>query len=100
MTSCCPILDHSQSDSASFDECLELLCLAGRSLPHAVLMMIPQAWENDDEMPAELRAFYQFHASLMEPWDGPALIAFTDGTRHRRRARPQWPAPRAVLGDR
>ncbi|HUC56184.1 MAG TPA: glutamate synthase large subunit [Streptosporangiaceae bacterium] len=75
-----PILDHTQSDSASFDSCLELLCLAGRSLPHAVLMMIPQAWENDANMPASLRAFYRFHASLMEPWDGPALIAFTDGT--------------------
>ncbi len=75
-----PILDHTQSDSASFDSCLELLCLTGRPLPHAVLMMIPQAWENDDRMPADLRAFYRFHASLMEPWDGPALIAFTDGT--------------------
>jgi glutamate synthase (NADPH/NADH) large chain len=75
-----PVLDHTQSDSASFDSCLELLCLTGRSLPHAVLMMIPQAWENDQRMPADLRAFYRFHASLMEPWDGPALIAFTDGT--------------------
>ncbi len=74
-----PVLDHNQSDSASFDACLELLCLTGRSLPHAVLMMIPQAWENDTSMPAGLRAFYRFHASLMEPWDGPALIAFTDG---------------------
>jgi len=75
-----PILDETASDSASFDACLELLCLTGRSLPHAVLMMIPQAWENDQRMPAGLRAFYRFHASLMEPWDGPALIAFTDGT--------------------
>jgi glutamate synthase (NADPH/NADH) large chain len=75
-----PILDETGSDSASFDACLELLCLTGRSLPHAVLMMIPQAWENDLRMPAGLRAFYRFHASLMEPWDGPALIAFTDGT--------------------
>jgi glutamate synthase (NADPH/NADH) large chain len=75
-----PILDHSQSDSASFDACLELLYLTGRSLPNAVLMMIPQAWENDQQMPADLRAFYRFHSSLMEPWDGPALIAFTDGT--------------------
>ncbi len=75
-----PVLDETASDSASFDACLELLCLAGRSLPHAVLMMIPQAWENDRRMPAGLRAFYRFHASLMEPWDGPALIAFTDGT--------------------
>ncbi len=75
-----PVIDGAQSDSASFDACLELLCLAGRSLPHAVLMMIPQAWENDERMRPDLRAFYRFHACLMEPWDGPALIAFTDGT--------------------
>jgi len=75
-----PVLDESASDSASFDACLELLAMGGRSLPHAVLMMIPQAWENDARMRPELRAFYRFHASLMEPWDGPALIAFTDGT--------------------
>src|SRR5215475_7133015 len=74
-----PILDETASDSASFDACLELLHLGGRSLPHAVLMMIPQAWENDAAMSRELRAFYRFHSSLMEPWDGPALIAFTDG---------------------
>jgi glutamate synthase (NADPH) large chain len=75
-----PVLDESASDSASFDACLELLQLGGRSLPHAVLMMIPQAWENDTAMGSQLRAFYRFHAALMEPWDGPALIAFTDGT--------------------
>src|SRR5262245_1502917 len=75
-----PILDEAVSDSASFDACLELLHLGGRSLPHAVLMMIPEAWENDTTMSRDLRAFYRFHASLMEPWDGPALIAFTDGT--------------------
>jgi glutamate synthase (NADPH) large chain len=75
-----PLLDESASDSASFDACLELLALGGRSLPHAVLMMIPQAWENDSAMDPALRAFYRFHASLMEPWDGPALIAFSDGT--------------------
>jgi glutamate synthase (NADPH/NADH) large chain len=74
-----PIVGATESDSASFDACLELLHLGGRSLPHAVLMMIPQAWENDAMMPPGLRAFYRFHASLMEPWDGPALIAFTDG---------------------
>jgi glutamate synthase (NADPH/NADH) large chain len=74
-----PILDESASDSASFDACLELLHLGGRSLPHAVLMMIPEPWENlGEDDPA--RAFYGFHASLMEPWDGPALVAFTDGT--------------------
>ncbi len=59
---------------------LELLHLAGRSLPHAVLMMIPEAWENHDTMDRRKRAFYRFHSSLMEPWDGPASIAFTDGT--------------------
>jgi glutamate synthase (NADPH) large chain len=75
-----PILDESASDSASFDECLELLYMGGRSLPHAVLMMIPEPWENHAEMTPERRAFYQFHAALMEPWDGPALIAFTDGS--------------------
>jgi glutamate synthase (NADPH/NADH) large chain len=75
-----PILDSKASDSASFDECLELLHLGGRSLPHAVLMMIPEPWENHEEMTPQRRAFYQFHAALMEPWDGPALIAFTDGS--------------------
>jgi glutamate synthase (NADPH/NADH) large chain len=59
---------------------LELLHLAGRSLPHAMLMMIPEAWENDQDMEPARRAFYRFHASLMEPWDGPAAVAFTDGT--------------------
>ncbi len=75
-----PILDPRGSDSASFDECLELLHLGGRSLPHSVLMMIPEPWENHEEMDPALRAFYEFHAAMMEPWDGPALIAFTDGT--------------------
>ena len=75
-----PILDESASDSASFDACLELLHMGGRSLPHAVLMMIPEPWENHEQMDPALRAFYRFHSTLMEPWDGPALIAFTDGT--------------------
>src|SRR6204780_757496 len=75
-----PVLHESASDSASFDECLELLHMGGRSLPHAVLMMIPEPWEKHEEMTPERRAFYQFHAALMEPWDGPALIAFTDGS--------------------
>ncbi|ATY10656.1 glutamate synthase large subunit [Amycolatopsis sp. AA4] len=75
-----PICSADASDSASFDEVLELLHLAGRSLPHAVLMMIPEAWENHTSMDPERRAFYQFHASLMEPWDGPACVTFTDGT--------------------
>ena len=75
-----PIVTPGASDSASFDEVLELLHLGGRSLPHAVLMMIPEAWENHRTMNPARRAFYQFHASVMEPWDGPASIAFTDGT--------------------
>jgi glutamate synthase (NADPH/NADH) large chain len=75
-----PICSPGGSDSASFDEVLELLHLSGRSLPHAVLMMIPEAWENHEAMDAQKRAFYRFHSSMMEPWDGPASVAFTDGT--------------------
>ena len=75
-----PICTRGGSDSASFDEVLELLHLGGRSLPHAVLMMIPEAWENHPTMHADRRAFYEFHATMMEPWDGPANICFTDGT--------------------
>jgi glutamate synthase (NADPH) large chain len=75
-----PIVTPGASDSASFDEVLELLHLGGRPLHHAVLMMIPEAWENHRTMDPARRAFYRFHASLMEPWDGPAAIAFTDGT--------------------
>jgi glutamate synthase (NADPH/NADH) large chain len=74
-----PIIDEHGSDSASFDEVLELLYLGGRSLPHSVLMMIPEAWENHSSMPENRRDFYAFHASLMEPWDGPACVTFTDG---------------------
>jgi len=75
-----PIVTPEASDSASFDEVLELLHLGGLSMPHAVLMMIPEAWENHTEMDSARRAFYEFHSTLMEPWDGPALVAFTDGT--------------------
>ena len=75
-----PICTPDASDSASFDEVLELLHLGGRSLPHAVLMMIPEAWENHAEMSPARRAFYEFHSALMEPWDGPACVVFTDGT--------------------
>ncbi|MDL5157943.1 glutamate synthase large subunit [Actinomycetospora termitidis] len=75
-----PVCPPGTSDSASVDEVLELLTLGGRSLPHAVMMMMPEAWENHAEMPADQRAFYQFHASLMEPWDGPAAVVFSDGT--------------------
>jgi glutamate synthase (NADPH) large chain len=75
-----PIASPEASDSATFDEVLELLHLGGRSLPHSVLMMIPEAWENHAEMDPKRKAFYEFHNYLMEPWDGPALVAFTDGT--------------------
>ena len=75
-----PIMTQGASDTASFDEALELLYLGGRTLPHAVLMMIPEAWENHDRLPQWKRDFYEYHASLMEPWDGPSSIAFTDGT--------------------
>src|SRR5213594_78342 len=74
-----PIIQEDGSDSAKFDNCLEFLSLSGRSLPHAVMMMIPEPWENHDSMDEKKRAFYEYHSSLMEPWDGPASIAFTDG---------------------
>jgi glutamate synthase (NADPH/NADH) large chain len=75
-----PICTPGGSDTARFDEVLELLHLGGRSLPHAVLMMIPEAWERDTSMDPARRAFYEYHDSLMEPWDGPASMTFTDGT--------------------
>jgi glutamate synthase (ferredoxin) len=75
-----PIIREGGSDTATFDNVLEFLVMAGRSLPHAVLMMIPEPWQNHEGMSPELRAFYEYHSSLMEPWDGPASIAFTDGT--------------------
>jgi glutamate synthase (NADPH/NADH) large chain len=76
-----PIIDQSGSDSAMFDNALELLVLSGRSLPHAVMMMIPEPWSGDQVMSAEKKAFYEYHSCLTEPWDGPASIAFTDGVR-------------------
>ncbi len=75
-----PIIREGGSDTAIFDNVLELLVMAGRSLPHAVLMMIPEPWQNHEGMSPARRAFYEYHSSLMEPWDGPASIAFTDGT--------------------
>ena len=74
-----PIIAPAGSDSASFDNALELLFMAGRELPHAMAMLIPEAWASNPHMHPEKRAFYEYHASLMEPWDGPAAIAFTDG---------------------
>ncbi len=75
-----PIIREGGSDTAIFDNVLELLVMSGRSLPHAVLMMIPEPWQNHEGMSPARRAFYEYHSSLMEPWDGPASIAFTDGT--------------------
>src|SRR6202035_2636351 len=75
-----PICTPGASDTARFDEVLELLHLGGRSLAHAVLMMIPEAWDRHESMDPARRAFYQYHAALMEPWDGPASMTFTDGT--------------------
>jgi glutamate synthase (NADPH/NADH) large chain len=76
-----PVIDTDGSDSAMFDNALEMLVLTGRSLPHAVMMMIPEPWSGHESMSQEKRAFYEYHACLMEPWDGPASIAFTDGLR-------------------
>ena len=75
-----PIIRPGSSDSATFDNVLELLMLGGRSLPHAVMMMIPEAYADRDDLPDHLKGFYAFHACLMEPWDGPAAVCFTDGT--------------------
>jgi len=75
-----PIAKEGQSDTATFDNVLEFLVMTGRSLPHAILMMIPEPWSKHESMSPDRKAFYEYHASLMEPWDGPASIAFTDGT--------------------
>jgi len=75
-----PVIREGGSDTATFDNVLELLVMAGRPLPHAILMMIPEPWQNHESMDPARRAFYEYHSSLMEPWDGPASIAFTDGT--------------------
>lgn len=74
-----PIIEEDGSDSAKFDNCLEFLTLSGRSLPHAMMMMIPEPWEKNEDMDEQLRAFYEYHSCLMEPWDGPASLVFTDG---------------------
>jgi glutamate synthase domain-containing protein 1 len=75
-----PIIMEGQSDSATFDSVLELLVMSGRSIPHAMMMMIPEAWSKHDLMDPDRKAFYEYHATMMEPWDGPAAVAFTDGT--------------------
>ena len=74
-----PIMQPDGSDTAMFDNCVELLTLAGRSLPHVMMMMIPEPWSHHESMPDDKRAFYEYHANLMEPWDGPAAMGFTDG---------------------
>jgi glutamate synthase (NADPH/NADH) large chain len=74
-----PVILPGLSDTGSLDNAVEMLTLAGRSLPHVMAMLIPEAWDADSTMPEEKRAFYEYHASLMEPWDGPAAVAFTDG---------------------
>ncbi|MDI6402624.1 hypothetical protein QLX67_11505, partial [Balneolaceae bacterium ANBcel3] len=74
-----PIIQEDGSDSAKFDNCLEFLSLTGRSLAHSMMMMIPEPWERHETMNDDLKAFYQFHSCMMEPWDGPASVAFTDG---------------------
>jgi glutamate synthase (ferredoxin) len=76
-----PVIDENGSDSAMFDNVLELLLLAGRSLPHAVMMMIPEPWNQHESMSPEVRSFYEYHSAILEPWDGPASMAFTDGVR-------------------
>ncbi len=74
-----PVIRPGGSDTASLDNAVEMLTLAGRELPHVMAMLIPEAWDADTTMPDDKRAFYEYHASLMEPWDGPAAVAFTDG---------------------
>ena len=74
-----PICDESLSDSANFDELLELLVMGGRSLPHALMMLVPEAWQYNNQMDDRTKAFYKYNASIMEPWDGPAALCFTDG---------------------
>jgi glutamate synthase (NADPH/NADH) large chain/glutamate synthase (ferredoxin) len=76
-----PIIYENQSDSACFDNALEFLIMGGRSLPHAMMMLIPEAWVGNPHMDLDRRGFYEYHASMMEPWDGPAAMAFTDGKR-------------------
>src|SRR5258705_12265406 len=75
-----PVTREGLSDTATFDNVLEFLVMTGRSLPHAILMMIPEPWAGHETMSPELKAFYEYHSSLMEPWDGPPSIAFPDGS--------------------
>ncbi|GIK78726.1 MAG: glutamate synthase [Actinomycetes bacterium] len=81
LADCLPLIDEGVSDSAAFDRAFELMVLGGRSPEHAMMMMIPAAWEGREDVPAELEGFYRYHSRLVEPWDGPAAIAFSDGRR-------------------
>ena len=99
LTKALPAIDIEGPDSAILDNVLELLYLSGRSVAHALMMMVPEPWQHHESMAPEKRAFYEFHACLMEPWDGPASIAFRTEPR-RRRARPQRPPPAPLLGHR
>ena len=94
-----PVVRPAGSDTANFDNVLELLLLAGRSLPHALMMMIPEAYQGRDDLPADLKGFYAYHQCLMEAWDGPAAIAFTRRPPDRRDARPQRPAAGTLVRD-
>ena len=94
-----PVVRPGGSDTANFDNVLELLVLAGRSLPHAMMMMIPEAYDGREDMSDELRGFYAFHGCLTEPWDGPGVDLVHRRHRDRRDARPQRPAPRPLDGD-
>jgi len=92
-----PLIGPGQSDTACIDNALELLVIGGGySLAHAMMMLIPEAWAGDPLMDPQRRAFYEYHAALMEPWDGPAAIAFTDGRQIGATLRPQWPAAGAL----
>ena len=91
-----PISYPGQSDTACFDNALEFLIRGGYSLPHAAMMLIPEAWAGNPLMDEDRRAFYEYHAALMEPWDGPAAMCFSDGHLHRRDARPQRPPARPL----
>ena len=93
-----PILTERGSDSATLDNALQFLTVNGRKIEHAMMMLVPEAWQNNAQMDPDLKAFYEYHACLMEPWDGPANIAFTNGEKDRRDPRPQRPAPQPLPG--
>ena len=95
-----PLVSMTGSDSLSLDNVVELLYHGGRSLPHALMMLVPEPWERMPDMDPARRAFYDFHAGLIEQWDGPAALAFSDGVIGRGDARPQRPAPASLRDHR